>query len=66
LKALIDVSSALSFDEDALNIFLLETLEPVKLANESFCRREATLPSADTIISFMIDNLGSSDLAKRN
>jgi hypothetical protein len=49
---LIDVGSALSFDEDELNIFLFEILAP-------------TLLSADTAIFFLIENLGSSGLAKR-
>lgn len=67
MKSLIDIGSTVSFEEDELNVIcnLVETLEPVKLACESFCRRDATLLSADTTISFMIDNLGSSDLAKR-
>jgi hypothetical protein len=43
---------------------LIEILEPAKLACEWFCRRDATLLSADTTISFMIDNLGSSYIAK--
>jgi hypothetical protein len=58
-----DIGSAVLFDEDELNMFLVDTLETVKLA---FCRhymqRISTL--TDLTISFMIDNLGSSDLAK--
>jgi hypothetical protein len=33
--------SAVSFDEYELNIFLVKILELVKLASESFCRRNA-------------------------
>ena len=44
--------------------YFFETFEPVKLMCESLCRCDATLLSADRIISFMLDNLGSSDLAK--
>lgn len=67
LKSLIDVGSAVSFNDNESNLIsnLVETLEPVKLACESFCRRDATLLSADTTISFMLGNLGNSDLAKR-
>jgi hypothetical protein len=55
-----------AFDENVLNIIcnLIEKLEPVKLACETFCRRDATLLSGDTTISFMIDNLGSTYFAK--
>jgi hypothetical protein len=35
---------------------LVTTLEPIKLAVEALCRRDATLLSADTTISFMINN----------
>jgi hypothetical protein len=38
---------------------LVTTFEPVKLAVEALCRRDATLLSADTTISFMINNLGN-------
>jgi hypothetical protein len=67
LKTLIEVRSAASFDEDKLNMIcnLVEILELLKLPCESFCCRDATLLSADTTISFMINNLGSTDLAKR-
>jgi hypothetical protein len=53
------------FDEVELNMIhnLVTLLVPVKLAVEALCRREATLLSADTTISFMINNLGNSDLA---
>jgi hypothetical protein len=63
LKSLI--GSSISFDEEELNMIynLVTLLEPVKLAVEALCRREATLLSADTTISFMINNLGNSDLA---
>jgi uncharacterized lipoprotein YmbA len=46
-----------------MNHNLVTLLEPVKLAVEALCRRGATLLSADTTISFMINNLGNSDLA---
>ena len=67
LKSLIDVEPTFSFGEDDFTMIsnLLEVLEPVKLACESFCRRDATLSTADATISFMINNLGSSDLAQR-
>jgi hypothetical protein len=42
---------------------LVTTLEPVKLAVGAHCLRDATLLSADITISFMINNLGNSDLA---
>jgi hypothetical protein len=63
LKSLI--GSSISFDEVELNMIhnLVTLLVPVKLAVEALCRREATLLSADTTISFMINNLGNSDLA---
>jgi hypothetical protein len=62
---LIDLGSSISFDEEELNMIhhLVTTLEPVKSAVEALCRRDATLLSADTTISFMINNLGNSDLA---
>jgi hypothetical protein len=62
---LIDLGSSISFDEEELNMIhhLMTTLEPVKSAVEALCRRDATLLSADTTISFMINNLGNSDLA---
>jgi hypothetical protein len=65
LKSLIDLGSSISFDEKELNMIhnLVTTLEPVKLAVEALCRRDATLFSADTTISFMINNLGNTDLA---
>ena len=46
LKSLMDVGSTFSFEEYELNVIcnLIETLEPVKLACESFCRRDTTLP----------------------
>ena len=67
LKSLIDVGLTVPFEEYEWNVIcnFIETLEPVKLACDSFCRRDATLLSANTAIPFMIDNLGSSDLAKR-
>jgi hypothetical protein len=65
LKSLIDLGSSITLDEEELNLIhhLVTTLEPVKLAAEALCRRDATLLSADTTISFMIYNLGNSDLA---
>jgi hypothetical protein len=42
---------------------LVTTLEPVKLAVEALCRRDATLLPADTTISIMINDLGNSELA---
>ena len=58
-KSLIDVGSTVSFEEYELNLIcnLIKTLEPIKLACDSFFRRDATLLSADTTLSFMIDNL---------
>jgi hypothetical protein len=65
LKSLIDLGLSISFDEEKLNMIhhLVTTLEPVKLAVEALCRRDATRLSADTTISFMINDLGNSDLA---
>jgi hypothetical protein len=65
---LIDLGSSISFDKEELNMIhhLVTTLEPLKLDVEAFCRREATLLSADTTISFMINNLGNSDLTVQN
>jgi hypothetical protein len=65
LKSLIGLASSISFNEVELNMIhnLVTTLEPVKLAVEAFCRRDATLLSAETTISFMINNLGNNDLA---
>jgi hypothetical protein len=65
LKSLIDLGSSISFDKEELNMIhnLVTTLEPVKLAVEALCRRDTTLLSADTTISFMINSLGNSDLA---
>jgi hypothetical protein len=70
---LIDLGSSISFDEEELNMIhnLMTTLETpeteynsqVKLAVEVLCRRFATLLSADTTISLMINNLGNCDLA---
>jgi hypothetical protein len=62
---LIDLGSSITLVEEELNLIhhLVTTLEPVKLAAEALCRRDATLLSADTTISFMIYNLGNSDLA---
>lgn len=65
LKSLIDLNSTISFEEhewEMINI-LVTTLAPIKLAAEALCRRDATLISADATISFMIDNLGSNELA---
>jgi wyosine [tRNA(Phe)-imidazoG37] synthetase (radical SAM superfamily) len=47
LKSLI--GSSISFDEEELNMIhnLVTLLEPVKLAVEALCRRDATLLSAD-------------------
>jgi hypothetical protein len=61
---LIDLGSSISFDKEELNMIhnLVVTLEPVKLAVEALCPRDATLFSADTTISFMINNWGNSDL----
>jgi hypothetical protein len=57
--------SSIAFDEEELNMIhnLVTLLEAVKLAVEALCRRDATLLSADTTISFVINNLGNSDLA---
>ena len=44
---------------------LVSTLEPIKLAAEALCRRDATLLTADTTIFFMINNLRGSDFALR-
>jgi ADP-dependent phosphofructokinase/glucokinase len=65
LKSLIDLGSSISFDEEELNMIhnLVTLLKPVKLAVEALCRRDATLLSAETTISFMINNFGNSDLA---
>jgi len=51
LKSLIEVGSIVSFDEYELNMicYLVETLEPVKLAFV-FCSCDATLLSTDRII----------------
>jgi hypothetical protein len=56
---MIDLGSSISFDEEEINMIhnFVTTLEPVKLTVE------ATLLSADTTISFMINYLGNSDLA---
>jgi hypothetical protein len=65
LKLLIDLGSSILFVAEELNMIhnLGTTLEPVKLAVEALCRRDAILLSADTLISFIINNLGNSDLA---
>jgi hAT family C-terminal dimerisation region len=42
---------------------IVNCLEPVKLAVDALCRRDATLLSSDTTICFMMDNLGDSALA---
>jgi hypothetical protein len=62
---LIDLGSSISFGEEELNMIhnFVTTLEPVKLAVEALCRRDATLLSADTTISIMINDLGNSDIA---
>ena len=67
LKSLIDLKSNWSFEEEELHKVhtLVMTLEPVKLGVEALCRRDATLLTADTTISFMLNNLGSSDFAIR-
>jgi hypothetical protein len=56
---LIGLGSSILFDEEELNMIhnFVTTLEPVKLAVKALCRRDATLLSADTTISFMIINL---------
>ena len=71
LKSLIDLNSNIYFEDDELSMIhnLVLILEPVKLAVEALCRRDATLLSADTTISFMMNNLGDirlkESLAKR-
>lgn len=64
---MIDLHSTISFEEEEWGKIhnLVATLEPVKLAAEALCRRDATLLTADTTISFMINNLGTTDLAVR-
>jgi hypothetical protein len=59
LKSLIYLGSSISFDKEELNMIhnLVTLLEPVKLAVEELCCCDATLLSADTTISFMINNL---------
>jgi hypothetical protein len=62
---LIDLRSSISFDEEELKMIhnLVTTLEPVKLAVQALCPRDATILSPDITISFMINNLGNSDSA---
>jgi hypothetical protein len=62
LKSLIDLGSSISLDEEELNMIhhLVTTLEPVKLAVEALCRRDATLLSVDTTISFIAVQLKES------
>jgi len=65
LKALIDIKSIWIFEEEELSMInnLVTTLEPVNLAVETLCRRDATLLSADTTMSFLLHNLGTNDIA---
>jgi hypothetical protein len=47
------IGSSISFDEEELNMIhnMVTLLEPVKLAVEALCRRDATLLSADKMRS---------------
>lgn len=67
MKSLIDLKSNIVFDEIEMNSIndLITILEPVTLAVEAICHRDATLITASTTITFMLNNLGNSDLAKR-
>jgi hypothetical protein len=63
---LIGLGSSILFNEEELNMIhnLVTTpvkFEPVQFAVGALCSRDATLLSADTTISFMINNLGKSD-----
>jgi hypothetical protein len=48
-----------------LELNIVSTLKPVKLAVETMCRRDATLLSADTTIAFMMNKRGDSVLSDR-
>lgn len=58
-KSLIDLNCIISFEEEEWNMInvLVTTLEPIQLAAEALCRKDATLLTADTTNLFMINNL---------
>jgi hypothetical protein len=53
LKSLIDLNPGLTLNVSELEMIsnIVSTLEPVKLAVETLCRRDATLLSANTTIA---------------
>jgi hypothetical protein len=53
LKLLIDLGSSISCNEETLNIIhnMVSSLESVKFAVETLCRRDATLLSTDKFFS---------------
>jgi wyosine [tRNA(Phe)-imidazoG37] synthetase (radical SAM superfamily) len=65
LKSLIDLGSGISSDEEKINIFhnLVSMLDSVKIEVQARCGHSATLLSTAERLSFMIINLGNSDLA---
>ena len=60
-KSLIDLNSPINFRDTELELIsaIVSSLLPVKLAVETLCRRDSTLLTADTTISFMLNNLGT-------
>ena len=65
LKTLIDIKYLWLFGEEELSMIynLVTILEPVNLAVETLCRRDAALLSADTTMLFLLHNLGTNDIA---
>lgn len=66
-KSLIDVKSQLTISKNEKQLIseITSTLLPIKLAVEGLCKRDATLITADATVKFMINNIGSSELAKQ-
>ncbi len=58
-KALVDVGDGLNIEEEELSIVLeiVDALKPVKAAVEALCRRDASLLTADAILSFAMNQL---------
>lgn len=58
-KALIDISSNISFQESEFQLIssTINALTPIKLAVEALCRKEANLLSANATFKFMLTSL---------
>lgn len=64
LKALIDIKSEIVFSIEEMDVIqtLIQILSQIKLAVEALCTKDANLLTANTTLTFLLENIGSATI----